>query len=155
MHHRKMISGYPVRRRRYGSLATHRVPYEDYDLTAQIHRLICLFAGHTGNLEWNSIPRLNYQCALGEISIGKDTKFLIVDNEDSDQTSLMWKLIWVFIGSIYQKVDFSRCGSFFNDRFYLSFVVATHGFRESGFDYYSISYSSAHKSRSNVSMCVY
>ena len=24
----------------------------------------------------------------------------------------------------------------FNDRFYLSFFVATHGFRESGFDFY-------------------
>ena len=43
----------------------------------------------------------------------------------------------------------------FNDRFYLSFFVATHGFRESDFDYYSVSYSSAHKSRPNVSMCVY
>ena len=43
----------------------------------------------------------------------------------------------------------------FNDRFYLSFLVAMHGFRESDFDYYSISYSSAHKSRPNVSMCVY
>ena len=39
---------------------------------------------------------------------------------------------------------------FFNDRFYLSFFVATHGFKESDFDYYSISYLSAHKSRSNV-----
>ena len=47
-----------------------------------------------------------------------------------------------------------RC-SIFNDRFYLSFFVATHGFRESDFDYYSISYLSAHKSRPNVSICVY
>ena len=44
---------------------------------------------------------------------------------------------------------------FFNDRFYLSFFVATHGFRESDFDYYSISYLSAHKSRPNVLLCVY
>ena len=42
----------------------------------------------------------------------------------------------------------------FNDRFYLSFFVATHGFRKSDFDYYSISYLSAHKSRPNV-QCVY
>ena len=43
----------------------------------------------------------------------------------------------------------------FNDRFYLPFFVATHGFRERDFDYYSISYLSAYKSRPNVSMCVY
>ena len=43
----------------------------------------------------------------------------------------------------------------FNDRFNLSFFVATHGFRISDFDYYSISHSSAHKSRPSVSMCVY
>ena len=43
----------------------------------------------------------------------------------------------------------------FNDRFYLSFFVATHGFRESDFDYYPISYLSAHISRPSVSMCVY
>ena len=43
----------------------------------------------------------------------------------------------------------------FNDRFCLSFFVAKHGFRESDFDYYSISYSSTHKSRPNVSMRVY
>ena len=42
-----------------------------------------------------------------------------------------------------------------NDRFYLSFFVAMHGFRESDFDNYSISYLSAHKSRPNVSVCVY
>ena len=49
----------------------------------------------------------------------------------------------------------NMCGVIFNDRFYLSFFVAMHGFRESDFDYYSISYLSAHKSRPNVSMCVY
>ena len=43
----------------------------------------------------------------------------------------------------------------FNDRFYLSFFVATHGFRESDFDYYSILYLSTHKSSPNVSVCVY
>ena len=43
----------------------------------------------------------------------------------------------------------------FNDRFYLSFLVATHGFRESDCDYYKISYLSAHKSRPNVLLCVY
>ena len=29
-----------------------------------------------------------------------------------------------------------RSTTFFNDRFYLSFFVATYGFRESDFDYY-------------------
>ena len=40
--------------------------------------------------------------------------------------------------------DTGATSRLFNDRFHLSFFVATHGFRESDFDYYSISYSSAH-----------
>ena len=43
----------------------------------------------------------------------------------------------------------------FNDRFYLSFFVATHGFRESDFDYYSISYLSARTKVDPMFQCVY
>ena len=66
-------------------------------------------------------------------------------------------LIRVFAGHTGLIVEFvvHWLNFVFNDRFHLSFFVATHGFRESDFDYYSISYSFAYKSRPNVSMCVY
>ena len=37
---------------------------------------------------------------------------------------------------IQSKMDLDIRLSIFNDRFYMSFFVATHGFRESDFDYY-------------------
>ena len=75
-------------------------------------------------------------------------------------TELSPFLIFHILSLLTWMSDFGRlfeceASAIFNDRFYLSFFVATHGFRESDFDYYSISYSSAHKSRPNVSMCVY
>ena len=36
--------------------------------------------------------------------IAKDAKFLHADNEDSDQTARMRRLIWVFVGRTCQKV---------------------------------------------------
>ena len=54
-----------------------------------------------------------------------------------------------------KNITFSLFFRVFNDRFYLSFFVAPHGFRVNDFDYYSIAYLSAHKSRPSVSMCVY
>ena len=51
--------------------------------------------------------------ALGACWIAKDTKFLHADNEDSDQTEWMRRLIWVSVGYV-----FSRCGSFVCKRKY-------------------------------------
>ena len=36
--------------------------------------------------------------SLGTFWIAKDPKFLRVDNEDSNQTARMRRLIWVFVG---------------------------------------------------------
>ena len=46
------------------------------------------------------------ESSLGAFSIAKDTKFLHADNEDSDQTARMRRLIWVFFGRTCQKVRF-------------------------------------------------
>ena len=46
------------------------------------------------------------ESSLGAFWIAKDGMFLQVDNEDSDQTARMQRLISVFIGRTYQKVCF-------------------------------------------------
>ena len=46
------------------------------------------------------------ESSLGAFWIAKDAKFLPVDNEDSDQTVRMCRLIWVLVGRIFQKVLF-------------------------------------------------
>ena len=43
---------------------------------------------------------------LGAIWIAEDAKFLHADNEDSDQTARMYRLIWDFDGRTCQKVRF-------------------------------------------------
>ena len=43
--------------------------------------------------------------------IAKDAKFRYADNEDSDQTARMRRLIWVFDLRTCRKYVFSRCGS--------------------------------------------
>ena len=47
----------------------------------------------------------------------KDTKFLRENNEDSDETTRMCRLIWVFVGAHVRRHIFTRCGSFYNPRF--------------------------------------
>ena len=46
------------------------------------------------------------ECSLGAFRIAKDAKFLHAYNEYSDQTVRMRMLIWVFVGSMCQKVRF-------------------------------------------------
>ena len=48
------------------------------------------------------------ESSLGKFWIAKGAKFLHADNEDSDQTAWMHKLIWVFVGRTCQKVRFLR-----------------------------------------------
>ena len=47
----------------------------------------------------------------GAFWIAKDAKFLHADNEDSDQTVRMRRLIWVFVVRTFRRYVFSRCGS--------------------------------------------
>ena len=47
---------------------------------------------------------MRIRAVLWESLLG--AKFLHADNEDSDQTARMRRLIWVFVGRIYQKVRF-------------------------------------------------
>ena len=46
------------------------------------------------------------ESSLSAFWITKDAKFLYVDNEDSNQTARMRRLIWVFVGRTYKKVRF-------------------------------------------------
>ena len=46
------------------------------------------------------------ESSLGVFWIVNDSKFLHADNEDSDQTARMRRLIWVFVGCTCQKVGF-------------------------------------------------
>ena len=46
------------------------------------------------------------ESSLGAFWIAKDAKFLHADNEDSNQTARMRRLIWVFVGRTCQKVRF-------------------------------------------------
>ena len=46
------------------------------------------------------------ESSLGAFWIAKDAKFLHTIDKDSDQIAQMSRLIWVFVGRIYQKV---RC----------------------------------------------
>ena len=46
------------------------------------------------------------QSSQGAFWLAKDANFLNADNEDSDQSARMHRLIWVFIGSTYQKICF-------------------------------------------------
>ena len=46
------------------------------------------------------------EASLGAFWIAADAKFLHADIEDSDQTARIRRLIWVFVGSTYQKVRF-------------------------------------------------
>ena len=52
------------------------------------------------------IRAVGSESSLGAFWIGKDAKFLHADNEDSDQTARMRRLIWVFVGHKCQKVRF-------------------------------------------------
>ena len=42
------------------------------------------------------------ESSLGTFWIALDAKFLHADNEDSDQTARMRRLIWVFVGHMYE-----------------------------------------------------
>ena len=46
------------------------------------------------------------ESSLNAFWIAKDAKFLYADNEDSDQTARMRRLIWVFVGRTCEKVRF-------------------------------------------------
>ena len=46
------------------------------------------------------------ESSLGAFWLAKGAKFLYADNEDSDQTAQMRRLIWVFVGRICQTVLF-------------------------------------------------
>ena len=61
-------------------------PCEDSDQPAHSHRLIRIFTGVFG--------------------IAKDSKFLHADNEDSNQTARMRRLIWICVGCTCLKVRF-------------------------------------------------
>ena len=47
-----------------------------------------------------------YLTELCAVWITRDAKFLNTDMEDSDQTACMRRLIWVFVGRMFQKVLF-------------------------------------------------
>ena len=47
------------------------------------------------------------ETSLGSFRIAKDAKFLQADNEDSDQTAQMRRLIWVFVGPRRSEGTFS------------------------------------------------
>ena len=53
------------------------------------------------------------ESSLGAFWIAKDARFLHADNEDSDQTAQMRRLIWVFVGRTCQKVHFLKLRHFF------------------------------------------
>ena len=59
------------------------------------------------------------ESSLGAFWIVKDAKSHHADIEDSDQTALMRRLIWVFVGRTCEKVDFLTF------RFYLVCVIFT------------------------------
>ena len=46
------------------------------------------------------------ESSLGAFWIANDAKFLQTDNEDSNQTARMRRLIWIFVGRTCQKVRF-------------------------------------------------
>ena len=48
------------------------------------------------------------ESSLSAFSIAKDTKILYADNEDSDQTARMRRLIWVFVGRTREEITFLR-----------------------------------------------
>ena len=56
--------------------------------------------------------------ALAFFWIAKDAKFLHAENEDSDQTARMRRLIWVFVWRICKLDVFWRCGSIQSERFW-------------------------------------
>ena len=56
------------------------------------------------------------ESSLDAFCIAKDANFLHADNEDSNQTARMRRLIGVFVGCTCQKVNFRSCGS--NIRWY-------------------------------------
>ena len=41
------------------------------------------------------------ESSLGAFRMAKDARFIHADNEDSDQTARMRRLIWVFVGRTY------------------------------------------------------
>ena len=51
---------------------------------------------------------------LGAFWIAKDAKFLHADNEDSDQTVQMYRLIWIHVGRTCQKIRFLTFRCFVN-----------------------------------------
>ena len=46
--------------RHFGSVATHKLSYEESDQTSRMPKLILVFAGRIGNLLWNALPRFKY-----------------------------------------------------------------------------------------------
>ena len=67
----------------------------------------CLKAYHqTYAPSENSDQSARSESSLGTFWIAKDAKFLHADNEDSDQTAWMRRLIWVFVGRTCQQVRF-------------------------------------------------
>ena len=68
------------------------------------------------------------ESSLGAFWIAEDAKCLHVNNEDSDQTAQMRRLIWVFVGRALQKVRFitlrfvyrnTRCHGIKRDNIYI------------------------------------
>ena len=59
------------------------------------------------------------ESSLGAFWIAYDAKFLHAENEDSDQTARMRKLIWAFVGRAYPAFHFltSRL-KWFSEMFY-------------------------------------
>ena len=52
------------------------------------------------------------ESTLGAFWIAKDSSFLYADNEDSNQTARTCRLTWVFVERTYEKIFFSRRGSY-------------------------------------------
>ena len=68
-------------------------------------------SGHVGPLK--ILIRLRIRAVWSESSMGtswlaKDVAFLHADNEASDQTAQMRRLIWIFFGRMCQKVRFLK-----------------------------------------------
>ena len=74
------------------------------------------WAATTENVHWDVCPaktqiRLRIRAVWSEFSLGaywiaKDVRFFPAENEDSDQTARILRLIWVLVGRTCQKVRF-------------------------------------------------
>ena len=58
------------------------------------------------------IHTVRSESSLGTFWVAMDAKFLHANNEDSDQTARMRRLIWIFVGHMYEDAFSDVCPGF-------------------------------------------